>query len=193
VLRDRALSVSSSQGGTIEIGGRRLSHVVDPRVGRPVPGLVEAVVVGARAAQVDAWSTALLVAGGTKGELRAGLAALEAEGLEAWIEGSSTSARTTGWHKLEADGSGASSPENQSAPDSPASAQSRRASSLQEHSRPVPPHEPFSSRPVKTTPTAMAATARQKIVAVARNVVIGLSRGRGRVEGKAAGKQLPID
>ena len=62
-VRDRALSVSSSVGKVSVIDGERVSHVVDPRTGTTVPGAVEAVVVGERAGEVDAWSTALLVLG----------------------------------------------------------------------------------------------------------------------------------
>ena len=63
-----------------EIGGRRVSHTIDPRTGRPVDHALAAVtVVHASAAAADAWSTALMVLGPDEGMAlarRQGLAAL---------------------------------------------------------------------------------------------------------------------
>jgi len=64
-LRDQALSVSSSMGQTSRIAGRLVSHVIDPRSGVPIADRVEAIVVAPRASSADAWSTALLVLGGS--------------------------------------------------------------------------------------------------------------------------------
>ncbi len=63
VLADRALGVSAPSGRTIERGGRRLGHVLDPRAGVPTEGAALACVVGDSARDADAWSTALLVVG----------------------------------------------------------------------------------------------------------------------------------
>lgn len=97
-LRDRALSVSSSVGSVLEIGGRAVSHVVDPRSGLVVQGTVEAIVVGDRATTVDAWSTALLVHGADL-DAREALALLDASpGLEArLIDAQGRSEATSGW------------------------------------------------------------------------------------------------
>jgi thiamine biosynthesis lipoprotein len=81
VLRDEALSVSSSLGSVLEIDGETYSHVLDARTGRPIRSRSEAVVVGPSAAAADAWSTALLVA-----PLESDGADLPARGFEARIE-----------------------------------------------------------------------------------------------------------
>ena len=63
-----------------EIGGRRVSHTIDPRTGRPVEHALAAVtVVHASVAAADAWATALMVLGPEEGMAlarRQGLAAL---------------------------------------------------------------------------------------------------------------------
>jgi thiamine biosynthesis lipoprotein len=60
-LRDRALSVSAPHGRTVEVEGRRLGHVFDPRTGVPVDAGRAAAVVAGSARLADGWSTALLV------------------------------------------------------------------------------------------------------------------------------------
>lgn len=57
-LCDAALSVSAAHGRRFPDGG---GHVVDPRTGRSAADERLVAVVGARARQADAWSTALLV------------------------------------------------------------------------------------------------------------------------------------
>ncbi len=63
-----------------EIDGRRVSHTIDPRTGRPVEHALAAVtVVHASVAAADAWATALMVLGPEEGMAlarRQGLAAL---------------------------------------------------------------------------------------------------------------------
>lgn len=100
LLRDAALSVSSSVGREIQIGAERVSHVLDPRTGQPVKGSIEAIVVSERAALADAWSTALLVLGT---ELMA-LERAEQVGIEACVfeSGGRRSAATSGWERFEA-------------------------------------------------------------------------------------------
>jgi thiamine biosynthesis lipoprotein len=61
VLRDAALSVSAQHGRRNELGE---GHVLDPRRGAPVPGEHVAAVIAPSGSLADAWSTALLVAGG---------------------------------------------------------------------------------------------------------------------------------
>lgn len=72
VLETRSLArVSLSTSGDQERGrivdGRRVSHIVDPRDGRPVEGMLAAIVEHPRAADADAWSTALYVLGARDG------------------------------------------------------------------------------------------------------------------------------
>jgi thiamine biosynthesis lipoprotein len=80
-LQDRAMATSGDYRSYYERGGRRLSHIVDPRTGAPVQhdGASVSVVHG-QAAVADAWATALSVLGPEQG-----LAAAEREGLAAFF------------------------------------------------------------------------------------------------------------
>ena len=93
-LRDRAVSVSESLGQSLEIGGRRYGHVIDPRSGRPLESAALAMVLAPTAAEAEALSKALLLLGE-----EAGLALLEAqpgcEGLLVLAGGRQASTR--GW------------------------------------------------------------------------------------------------
>jgi len=60
-LSDQALSVSSSFGHWLEIGGRRYGHVIDPRSGRPLTEPRQAVIVARDATLAEALSKALLI------------------------------------------------------------------------------------------------------------------------------------
>ena len=62
-LKDEALSVSAVWGRSFQAGGKTFGHVLDPRSGRPVAGVLLAAVVLASATETDALSTALLVLG----------------------------------------------------------------------------------------------------------------------------------
>lgn len=64
-LRDQALSVSASHGKSFTHAGEQYGHVLDPREGRPVRGVLLAAVRCASATDSDALSTALLVRGET--------------------------------------------------------------------------------------------------------------------------------
>jgi thiamine biosynthesis lipoprotein len=66
-LRDRALSVSGSLGQSVEIGGRRFGHVIDPRSGEPLESESLALVVAPDATLAEALSKALLVLGAGEG------------------------------------------------------------------------------------------------------------------------------
>jgi thiamine biosynthesis lipoprotein len=98
-LRDKALSVSSSVGRINRIGGEPVSHVVDPRTGRPVDGEVEAVVIADRGDRADGWSTALLVLGARSESVRLA----ERAGVAAFVFESADRVRTTfDWDGFEA-------------------------------------------------------------------------------------------
>ena len=60
-LVDQALSVSSSLSQSVEIGGRRYGHVVDPRSGWPLTERRQAVVVAPEATLAEALTKALLI------------------------------------------------------------------------------------------------------------------------------------
>ncbi len=97
VLRDRALSVSSSVGSVSEIGGEPVSHVVDARTGSIVRGTVEAVVIAASATEADAWSTALLALGARKKSVQI----VERAGLDAYVyESGGRTIVSQGWDEF---------------------------------------------------------------------------------------------
>jgi thiamine biosynthesis lipoprotein len=78
-LADLAMATSGDYRSFYEDGGRRLSHIIDPRSGRPVAHTLASVsVVHAEAVRADAWATALAVLGPQEGFLLA-----EAEGIGA--------------------------------------------------------------------------------------------------------------
>jgi thiamine biosynthesis lipoprotein len=60
-LTDRAMATSSATGTIFDTSGRH-HHLFDPKSGRPSRGLISATVIGRRAADADAFSTALLAA-----------------------------------------------------------------------------------------------------------------------------------
>ena len=62
-LRDRALATSGSAKQFFRHQGRRYSHILDPRTGRPAEGVLSATVLAPTAAEADAVSTALFVMG----------------------------------------------------------------------------------------------------------------------------------
>jgi thiamine biosynthesis lipoprotein len=62
-LEDVALATSGSAEQHVEVGGRRLGHVIDPRTGRPAEGVLSASVAAADATTADALATAFLVGG----------------------------------------------------------------------------------------------------------------------------------
>jgi thiamine biosynthesis lipoprotein len=63
-LEDRALSTSGDYRNFREVDGRRLTHVLDPRTGRPVQHALTSVsVLANEAVRADALSTALMVMG----------------------------------------------------------------------------------------------------------------------------------
>ncbi len=64
VLQDAAVATSGDYRHWVEIGGRRLSHTMDPARGAPLTDPPASVTVVARTcAEADAWATALMVAG----------------------------------------------------------------------------------------------------------------------------------
>jgi thiamine biosynthesis lipoprotein len=63
VLRDRSLSTSGSGEQFFELDGVRYSHLIDPRTGEPVRGMLQVTVTTPSAADSDALATALFVTG----------------------------------------------------------------------------------------------------------------------------------
>jgi FAD:protein FMN transferase len=62
-LRDRAISTSGSYERFFELDGRRYCHVMDPRTGMPVEGVLQSTLIGSDGAMTDAISNALFVLG----------------------------------------------------------------------------------------------------------------------------------
>ena len=62
-LKDRALSVAGSSQKSFESGGVRYSHIMDPRTGRPVQGMLSVAVLASSGTAGDALDDALFVMG----------------------------------------------------------------------------------------------------------------------------------
>jgi len=62
-LRDQAISTSGSYERFFELQGRRYCHVMDPRTGMPVEGVLQSTLIGIDGAMTDAISNALFVLG----------------------------------------------------------------------------------------------------------------------------------
>ena len=62
-LKDRALSVAGTSEKFFEAGGVRYSHIMDPRTGRPVQGVLSVAVLTSSGAAGDALDDALFVLG----------------------------------------------------------------------------------------------------------------------------------
>lgn len=63
VLNDRALSISGSAEQSFEAGGVRYSHIMDPRTGRPVQGVLSVAVLATTGTAGDALDNAFFVQG----------------------------------------------------------------------------------------------------------------------------------
>lgn len=63
VLRDRALGTSGSGTQFFHHRGKRYGHILDPRTGQPVEGVLSATVLAPTAAEADALATACFVLG----------------------------------------------------------------------------------------------------------------------------------
>ena len=62
-LRDQALATSGSTYQFFRSGGKRYSHIIDPRTGRPSVGVLSTTVLASTATESDALSTAFFVMG----------------------------------------------------------------------------------------------------------------------------------
>jgi thiamine biosynthesis lipoprotein len=64
LLAQRAVSISGDSEQFVEIGGRRFSHVIDPKTGLGLENHARVIVIGPNGATCDALATALSVRGG---------------------------------------------------------------------------------------------------------------------------------
>ncbi len=63
-LQGHGISTSGSYRNYYELDGKRISHVIDPRTGRPIEHkLVSATVIATTALEADGWDTGLMVLG----------------------------------------------------------------------------------------------------------------------------------
>ncbi|HVQ29818.1 MAG TPA: FAD:protein FMN transferase [Vicinamibacteria bacterium] len=96
-LREAAASTSGDAEQWVEIGGRRYSHIFDPRTGRALEGRRSVTVVAREGILADALATALSVLGPAHGR-----AVVESfPGAEAlWVEGGEVVTASAGWSAL---------------------------------------------------------------------------------------------
>ena len=67
VLKDRSLSTSGNYEKFFRLGGRLYCHIMDPRTGHPVRGMLQTTVVAPSATDSDALSTTVFVLGPERG------------------------------------------------------------------------------------------------------------------------------
>jgi thiamine biosynthesis lipoprotein len=82
-LKDRSLSIAGRSEKSFEVGGVTYSHIMDPRTGRPVQGMLTVAVLSATGTQGDALDDVLFVQGVEKS--RGYLARLTGAGIEAYL------------------------------------------------------------------------------------------------------------
>lgn len=69
MIREEAISTSGDYERYFDIGGRRYSHIIDPRSGWPVENeIASATIIGGSAADADALATAVMVLGLNEGK-----------------------------------------------------------------------------------------------------------------------------
>lgn len=103
-LHDAAVATSGDYRHWVNVGGKRLSHTMDPRRGAPVESTPASVtVIAPTCAQADAWATALMVMGP-----EAGAATVTRQGLSALflMRDESGAITSRGFGRLFAQGSG---------------------------------------------------------------------------------------
>lgn len=95
VLNNASLSTSGSYENFFQLAGRRYCHVMDPREGTPVQGMLQTTLIAGGATTTDAISNAMFVMGPSAGKpLLASIP--DASGL--WILGDSEPQRAIEWN-----------------------------------------------------------------------------------------------
>ncbi|WLI77810.1 FAD:protein FMN transferase ApbE [Kosakonia sp. H02] len=92
-INGHGISTSGSYRNYYELDGKRISHVIDPRTGRPIEhALVSVTVIAPTALEADAWDTGLMVLGADHAKdvvKREGLAVFmiikQGEGFTTWM------------------------------------------------------------------------------------------------------------
>src|SRR5262249_57456429 len=67
MLKNAGVSTSGDAEQYVEIGGKRYSHIVDPRTGLGLVGRMSVTVVAPNDTTADGWATALCVMGPQRG------------------------------------------------------------------------------------------------------------------------------
>ena len=62
-IKDRSISTSGCHEKTFESGGKSYCHIMDPRAGRPIEGLLSATVITQSGVEAEVLSKALMVLG----------------------------------------------------------------------------------------------------------------------------------
>lgn len=62
-LRDSSISTSACREKTFESAGKTYCHIMDPRIGRPIEGLISATIITENGAEAEVYSKALMVMG----------------------------------------------------------------------------------------------------------------------------------
>jgi thiamine biosynthesis lipoprotein len=93
-LRNESLSTSGSYEKFFELGGNKYCHVMDPRSGRPVPGVLQTCLIAADSTTTDALSNAMFVLGPVAGQQLLGTID---EGRGLWVVGEPESQRCEHW------------------------------------------------------------------------------------------------
>ncbi len=95
VLRDTSLSTSGSYEKFFRLHGRFYCHIMDPRTGEPIQGVLQTTVIAPEATDSDALSTAMFVMGPEAGrQLLKSVPGASAF----WVLGNSKAPRTATWH-----------------------------------------------------------------------------------------------
>jgi FAD:protein FMN transferase len=95
MLRDTSLSTSGSHGKFFKLNGHLYCHIMDPRTGEPVQGMLQTTVIAPNATDTDALSTATFVLGPVEGK-KLLQSFPGASGL--WVLDNTRSTRVVKWH-----------------------------------------------------------------------------------------------
>jgi thiamine biosynthesis lipoprotein len=102
-LRNASLSTSGSNEKFFDLGGRRYGHVMDPREGTPVHGVLQTTLVASDATTTDALSNAMFVMGPEPGKK---LLASVPDSWGMWILGEPEAQRVVEWDSQDSAGDG---------------------------------------------------------------------------------------
>ena len=95
LLRDNSLSTSGSYEKFFRLNGRTYCHIMDPRTGEPVPGMLQTTVIAPTGTATDALSTTMFVMGPTAGRKLLGSMPNTSA---IWITNSTNETHIEQWH-----------------------------------------------------------------------------------------------